>query len=123
MNMSNSGINPQDYPAQRSFCQVMIAAGQAISPAVLIRGLHMVAVQRPAGLNAQNIRFEVSANGTDWLPLRDHNDGNIIVSVGADAAHQRIANIMEFEGADFVRIVANVALSSNATFVIVLANV
>ena len=121
--MSNTGINPQDYPAQRSFCSVVIASGQTTSAPVLIRGLHMVAVQRPAGINAQTIRFEVSANGTDWLPLRDSNNGNIVISLAADAAHQRIANIMEFEGADYVRLVANVALTSAATFTIVLANI
>ncbi len=121
--MSNTGINPLHYPAQRSFCDATISAGNNISESIALSGLHMVAMQRPAGLNISSISFEVSKNGTDWLPLRGADNTNLTFTISNDAAHQRLANIMDFEGADYVRLVAGSTVAADATFTLVLANV
>ena len=121
--MSIEGINPLHYPAQRSFCESVITAGNTLSQAIKLSGLHMVAVQRPAGLNIMNLSFEVSKNGVDWLPLRDADNTLITLTITNEAAHQRLANIMDFEGADYVRLVADSTLNADATFTIVLANI
>lgn len=120
--MANTGIIPAQYPKSRAYLDAVIADGETLSNAISISGLHLVAVQRPASSGVTSLSFELSGDNINWYPLRDSLDEDISLTIGSDAAHQRVSSVMDFEGASFIKLKSNTAVSGDKNFTLVLAN-
>lgn len=65
-----------------------IASGAAVSNALKLTGYRGLAVQTPATWTAANIGFEVSEDGTTFIPLYDEDGARVVISSVATGAAQ-----------------------------------
>jgi len=63
-----------------------IASGAAVSNALAMTGYRGLAVQTPAVWTAANIGFEVSEDGTTFVPLYDEEGARVVISSVATGA-------------------------------------
>lgn len=60
--------------------EVTIASGAAVSSAVKLTGYRRLAVQTPAVWTTANIGFEVSEDGSTFVPLRDSTGAKLAIT-------------------------------------------
>jgi hypothetical protein len=94
----------------------LIANAASVSAAIALQGNTLVGLVFPAGLTTGTARFQVSVDGTAYVPLNDDGGTRIAVPAVASTANSLKPSI--FAGWPFVKIDLAAAVAADTTILI-----
>jgi hypothetical protein len=95
-----------------TFLTATVAIGANLSNAIDVAGYSIVAIHVPSTFDGTQINFQVSYDGTNFLPLRDATNTLVTMTVTAGAAHAPWA---ELQGHRAIKINTVTAQATTAT--------